>query len=140
VDDRRDDRAERPERAFHERLVGEQRQREIRAEDERRREDHDQRAEDQGQDDRQRRDDGRVPGTAEVHAAPSAMIGGGPSRPPVAISSPTSSRVALRPSMTATSRPRYMTPMRSESSRTSSSSAEMSRTAVPASRLAMTWR
>ena len=57
--------------------------------------------------------------------------------PPVAMSRPTSSRFAVRPSTTATMRPRYMTPMRSDSSRTSSSSAETSRTAVPASRLAI---
>ena len=48
--------------------------------------------------------------------------------------------VAVRPSTTATSLPRYMTAIRSDSSSTSSSSAETSRTAVPASRLAITWR
>ena len=39
-----------------------------------------------------------------------------------------------------TIRPRYMTAIRSDSSRTSSSSAETSRTAVPASRFAIAWR
>ena len=41
VHDRRDDRSKRPEGPLHERLVGDQRQREVQAEDEWRREDHD---------------------------------------------------------------------------------------------------
>ena len=53
---------------------------------------------------------------------------------------PTSFLSAVRPSMTATIRPRYMTATRSDSSRTSSSSAETSRMAVPASRLAIACR
>ena len=60
-----------------------------------------------------------------------------PSRPPVAISRPTSFLSAVRPSTMATSSPRYMTAIRSDSSSTSSSSADTSRTAVPASRLAI---
>ena len=68
-------------------------------------------------------------------ARPRAAIAA--SRPPVAISSPTSFLSAVRPSTIATSRPRYMTAIRSDSSRTSSSSAETSSIAVPASRFAI---
>ena len=57
--------------------------------------------------------------------------------PPVAISRPTSFLSAVRPSTTATISPRYITAIRSDISSTSSSSAETSRTAVPASRLAI---
>src|ERR1035437_7932013 len=62
------------------------------------------------------------------------------SRPPVAISKPTSLLSAVRPSSTATIRPRYMTAIRSAISMTSSSSADTRRTAVPASRLTTIWR
>ena len=61
-------------------------------------------------------------------------------RPPVAISRPTSFLSAVRPSRIATISPRYMTAIRSDSSRISSSSADTSRIAVPASRLAIAWR
>src|SRR6185312_12500414 len=44
----------------------------------------------------------------------------GAARPPVAISRPASSRFAVRPSRNATISPRYITPIRSETSRTSS--------------------
>ena len=59
------------------------------------------------------------------------------SRRPVAMSRPISSRSAVGPSTSATISPRYITPIRSDSSRTSSSSAETSRIAAPSSRLAM---
>ena len=52
---------------------------------------------------------------------------------------PRSCRPSGRP-RTATIRPRYMTAIRSDSSSTSSSSAETSRIAVPASRFAIAWR
>ena len=60
---------------------------------------------------------------------------------PSAISRPILFAVrASAPSRIATMRPRYMTPIRSDSSSTSSSSAETSSIAVPASRLAIAWR
>ena len=66
-------------------------------------------------------------GHADASACPVAMI-----RPTCSFSACSASRIA-------TSRPRYITPMRSLSSRTSSSSAETRSTAVPASRLATIW-
>ena len=81
---------------------------------------------------------------AHVASARHAAGAGSVSRPRPGRPSPSGGRrpraSAVRPSTTATSRPRYMTPIRSESSRTSSSSAETRSTAVPASRLAIIWR
>ncbi len=72
----------------------------------------------------------RLPARPTWVTAASASSAAAPRRP-VAISRPISSRSAVGPSTTATISPRYMTATRSDSSRTSSSSAETSRIAAP---------
>src|SRR3954452_5207828 len=121
------------------------------------RDQHDHRADEERQQDDGQRDRQERPGTGEpARAQPvrarrsgaghattfvdGARPDGSRPSPPVAIRSPTAFLSAVGPSTTATIRPSYMTPIRSDSSSTSSSSAETRRTAVPASRLAITWR
>src|SRR3954452_6705028 len=121
------------------------------------RDQHDHRADEERQQDDGQRDRQERPGTGEpARAQPvrarrsgaghattfvdGARPDGSRPSPPVAISRPTAFLSAVGPSTTATIRPPYMTPIRSDSSSTSSSSAETSSTAVPASRFAITWR
>src|SRR6185503_16367467 len=78
-------------------------------------------------------------GRVDVHPGRAGVRGlghAGTSALPVAMIRPTRSFSAVSASRIATRRPRYMTPIRSDNSMISSSSAETSRTAVPASRLA----
>ena len=111
--------------------------------------DHEDGAHDERQDDGAGRSGPSWPAQRAAQAAgrcvlscrPAAAVGGSVGARP---RSPSAGRCPpcwrVRPSTMATSRPRYMTPMRSDSSRTSSSSAETSSTAVPASRFAIDLR
>ena len=124
------------------RLVGGDRQEQVEAADQRAGQDHQHRAEDQRQADR----DGRQQGDVQDAAAQRRRAGAAAvtKRPPASAAgvrrrvrrSPSAGRRPRgrrsRPSSTATSCPRNMTPIRSDISSTSSSSAETSRMAMPA--------
>ena len=135
-------------RALEQALVGDERQQQVDRPFRRQaRGDDQERADEERQEDRDDRDRGERPDPADAWPSGrrrrasarrrSAASTGGIERRPAAISSPISSRSAVGPSTSATISPRYITAMRSDSSRTSSSSAETRRIAAPSSRFAI---
>ena len=136
-----DDRVERTDRALDEGHVGVHREPGLKLTgNEPVREDDDNRSDDDGQDDRddRERENRPQPRRCDVSCRSASTLSCRPARAArLAINSPISFLSAVRPSKMPTILPRYMTAIRSESSRTSSSSADTSRMAVPASRLAI---